>query len=175
MKIAMRAIVACLLALEAVGCKSMCDNQDQAAAMARGLSQARLTRLYDETRAIASKKPAWTRVLYEAGESMPKEWRDLQPFSVEIDADGTRARFHLAGCFDDKTVLLITAMDDSSRARITLVAGEWQPEETLWRAALRNDDAREGGRRRGVASAKSNLDRRVTISKRRSIGSNTPF
>ena len=67
---------------------------------------------------------------------------------ISVTSYGDSVRIHPAGCYDDKTVLLVESIDESSNAKISLMPGEQLQSETLWEAKRNHKDARKSGRRR---------------------------
>jgi hypothetical protein len=137
-------ICSILLSISLIGCYSDCGGHEQAVALARHLSQERLQRIYQESRDAFSKTQYAYHTKYDKTDSIPKQWLDLRPISVT--SYGELVRIHLAGCFDDKTVLYVESIDDPSNGKISLMPGEWQPIEILWEAKHMNKNARRSGR-----------------------------
>ncbi len=123
-----------LIALTALltACGS-CGSNDDAVALARSLSQARLAQLFRE---VQSLRPAAdlgrTHIDIRAG--MPDTFKYLDPQSITITIDARTARVHLSGCADDKVLLVVKGIGNNDRKKIVLLPGESKDASVLWQS-----------------------------------------
>ncbi len=106
-----------------------CGSNEEAIALARGLSQERLARLHRDVEALGLGSPA---MVFLKAEDVPPAFDDLHPVSIVLD--GHAARIHLAGCIDDKVLLLVRGPNREGRREITLLPGETKDSVALWRS-----------------------------------------
>lgn len=125
----MPSIVIALTALLAA-C-SACGDNEGAIRSASSLSQARLARFFRDLQSLDTAS-GQHRLHLDAGTGIPDTFHDLAPQSITID--GHIARVHLSGCADDKVILIAKGLDNSRDKEITLLAGEAQGAQTLWRS-----------------------------------------
>lgn len=129
---ALRFMPSIVIALTAVlaACGACGDNED-AIRSASSLSQARLARFFRDLQSVDTAS-GQHRLHLDAGTGIPDAFHDLAPQSITID--GHIARVHLSGCADDKVILIAKGFDNSRDKEITLLAGEAQGAQTLWRS-----------------------------------------
>lgn len=125
----MPSIVIALTVLLAA-CSACGDNED-AITSARGLSQARLAHVFRDLQSLDAAS-GQHRLHLDAGTGIPDAFHDLAPQSITID--GHIARVHLSGCADDKVILIAKGLDNSRDKEITLLAGETEGAQMLWRS-----------------------------------------
>ena len=120
-------IVVALAAL--LGACGSCGSNEEAVALARGLSQERLAQLFLDVQALRP-NAGQVDIYIDTRSDSPIAFKDLQPQS--IISDGYRARVHLSGCGDDKVYLMIRGIDGAGRKEITLLPGETKDPVLLW-------------------------------------------
>ena len=103
-----------------------CSNT-KAVALARGLSQPRLAKLYQDVKALG---PADRISLAASRDEIPASFRDLNPRAIR--SFGDTVIIHLSGCFDDKAILQVEGLDGTRGQQIILVPGETQKPVVLW-------------------------------------------
>ncbi|QDQ74641.1 hypothetical protein FNZ56_12480 [Pseudoluteimonas lycopersici] len=107
-----------------------CGSNEEAVSMARGLSQQRLTRLFDDMRAMSRSQGLAPRFLiFEDGRKVPPSIADLHPRGLTL-RDGV-AIIHLSGCVDDKVSLRI-GPDSKGKGGISLEPAEAKDPVVLW-------------------------------------------
>jgi hypothetical protein len=117
------------------GCLADCGGMEEAIAGAQALPKERLELLYVQLSAQRSEALASRSGSSRYGEGqqfpIPAQFSDLRARGVILDDTG-HARIHLAGCWDNKVMLIVRSLDDPSRARIDLHRGENEPGIELW-------------------------------------------
>ena len=108
-----------------------CGSNKEAAARAKGLSQERLSRLFADVAALKPDRPD-RDVVITGRNGFPREFQDLQPRYIR--STGDTALIHLAGCGDDKALLILHGLDGSTLKTIILAPGEREDPVTLWRS-----------------------------------------
>ena len=126
-------MVACL-----TGCLADCGGMEEAIAGAEALPKERLELLYLQLSALRAEALASRSGSSRYGEGqqlpVPAEFADLRARGIIVDGT-SHARIHLAGCWDNKAMLIAGSLDDPSRARIDLLRGENEPGVELWSGA----------------------------------------
>lgn len=126
-----------LVVLGLTGCLEDCGGMQEAIADARALPEERLALLHSQMSALylsAAASGSGTRFYgIEEGSPVPSEFADLGARSIAVGQSG-HARAHLAGCWDNKVMLIVRSLGDPSQARIDLHRGENDPSLELWSA-----------------------------------------
>ncbi len=107
----------------------------EAIAGANSLPKERLERLHSQLSALRSGALASREGVRDYGVDqaapIPVEFADLDARGLSVSEVG-HARIHLAGCWDNKVMLMVRSLDDPTRARINLHRGENEPGIELW-------------------------------------------
>jgi hypothetical protein len=106
-----------------------CGSNPKAQALARGLSEQRLSQLFDDLESHAAGHYQ-APVHMDRRTGIPAPFQDLEPRSIAID--GSTAVVHLSGCVDDKVLLVARGVGHANQRKIVLLPGEEGLPTTLW-------------------------------------------
>ena len=123
-----RTFATALLALLPSACES-CGSKEEALALAKSLSQERLTQLYQDMEELGLGSPD---MKFLDGADQSAAFSDLRPMGIVLD--GGRGRIHLAGCGDDKVTLLVQPRTVHGGKDIVLLPGGTMDPVVLWQS-----------------------------------------
>jgi hypothetical protein len=118
-------IIASLLGL--VGCVA-CEAPGPAIARALALTPLQRAQIAADLRDLAAAHPADIQE-FKRGVDIPKEFALLDPVSVV--ADPVFSRINLAGCGEDKVLVMVQELGDT-KAQLVLLKGEREGVTVLW-------------------------------------------
>jgi hypothetical protein len=113
-----------------LGACGSCGSNEQAISFARELPPQRLAKLFHDVQAMPPLRPDQGQIIYGERSGVPRIFADLHPQSVTIYPG--MARIHLAGCVDDKVILLVQGFDGVGAKKVTLEPGEAKDPVVLW-------------------------------------------